>query len=191
MAMSLQRIRISTFFTALLLCCTSDAKMKISHYELNEEQIKILRMMESKGKDEVFLKKFANAMSNRNKRKKEYVPPHTRAVLEAVADWAQGGAFAYYAEQAGYKFLFEKYDSDCPDKAVFGFGYATAKKYFVIDVIGKASKLISSMGIANGRLSEKEFAVKYWQRAVSLGFDKYLVQCLKRDAEAYQGPCKN
>lgn len=164
--------------TATLLSLCAHAQIDISSYELKENQIEILRKFEAKGKyTDEWLHKFAQAMHNQNIRERNqrtaWVPTYTEEELWQTVEWARGGAFAAYAEFAGYKFDGEAYRADCPNVGLFRFGRASGTEFIPVDVAREAFN--QSYFLQARLIKDKEnFAQIFWEEAQRYGFDKYL-----------------
>ena len=111
-----------------------------------------------------------------------YVPPHTLEDLQDVSVWATGGAFYFYAEEAGYCFDRVAYNNDNPYLALFNFGRATGTSCLNIDVLrGYTSmawvfqNLINKMNDPDAAL-ERSFQEVYDDQAVKQGMDVYLTK---------------
>ena len=64
-----------------------------------------------------------------------YIPPHTSDDLEAVFEWAIGGAFSVYAKEARVGFDRATYVADNPYLALFNFSRATGTSCLSRDLL--------------------------------------------------------
>lgn len=157
---------------------TAFAQIDLSPYNLKPSQIEIIRRFEASGKyTDEFLHRFAMATHNQNladeRRANTYIPPYTAAELEATIKWARGGAFAAYADYAGYRFLGEAYRADCPNVGLFRFGRATGTEFIPQDVMREAINM--SYALQTHYAKDREnFASLFFEEAVKSGFDVYL-----------------
>ncbi len=165
----------------LMLVLTSTlahALVDLSAYDLKPSQIEIIRRFEASGKyTEEFLLKFASAAHNQNikdeQRANTYIPPYTSEELELTIKWARGGAFAAFADYAGYRFLGEAYRADCPNVGLFRFGRATGTEFISQDVMREA--INQSYALQNYYSGQREeFADLFIKDAIRFGFDIYL-----------------
>lgn len=162
----------------LLTSSMAFAQVDLTPFNLKPSQIEIIRKFEASGKyTEEFLLNFAKAAHNQNladeRRANTYIPPYTKEELEATIKWARGGAFAAFADYAGYRFLGEEYRADCPNVGLFRFGRATGTEFIPQDVMREAineSYALQSY-FANHR---DQFAELFYKEAVEFGFDIYL-----------------
>lgn len=117
-----------------------------------------------------------------SKCEENYVPPHTFQDLQEVKAWATGGAFYFYAKQAGYSFNKKAYNEDNPYLALFNFGRATGTTCLEIDVLNgyiSMSWAFQSLTIKMNDpdvTMEKTFQEIYTEQALALGMDVYLTK---------------
>lgn len=165
--------------TVLFLCSTTAfAEIDLISYNLTPSQIEIIRKFEASGKyTEEFLTGFARAAQNHNiaqdRRANMYIPPYTSAELTATIAWARGGAFAAFADFAGYRFLGEAYRNDCPNVGLFRFGQASGTEYIPQDVMREAINQSHMLQSLYSRDPEN-FRQAFYDEAVRFGFDIYL-----------------
>lgn len=148
----------------------------ISSYDLTPTQIAILEKMSIEKKHTLeFLKGFAEAIEKYNKKKNQeiYIPPHTQQNLDDVNDWGAGYAYAYFAKFAGYTFNVAEFEKDCPNWALFGFGYYTYTQYLKVDVLQKMNNKLTELAFLKNQNTD-QFAEEFLKRAQKDGFDKYL-----------------
>ncbi len=154
-------------------------------YELTTLQINLLLKWEGEQKfDHEKLVGFAKSFEKHNLKAEPYVPPHTFAELIEVSAWAEGAAFATFAEYAGYTFDNEAYNAACPNRVLFNFGYATGKEYFRVDVLVQYMSLFDSLQITYA-LHPSTFPQKYLELAKSRGFDVYLRTAVEMAQNSY------
>lgn len=166
------------------------AQIDLSSYDLKPNQIEILRSFEAKGKySDEWLHNFALAMHKNNKkeetRSRMWLPTYTEDELWATIEWARGGAFAAYADFAGYKFLGESYRNDCPNVGLFRFGRASGTEHIPVDVMREATNQAHFLQVQFSR-SKEDFPQVFWEEAVKYGMDKYLVKIATIEAEDSQ-----
>ncbi len=146
----------------------------LDNYTLSATQIRILTNWAQKGtfSDEELIA-LAQKFHENNLKPKPYVPPYTFAELNEVMHWAQGGAFATFAQFAGFSFDNKAYNADCPNRVLFNFGMATGTTYFSIDVMMLTSQTFGSLQIMYSH-NPATFPEKFLQLATARGFDIYL-----------------
>ena len=173
-------LKIPSFVLSLLfctLCFATDAQTNAhwsSAYELTDTQVQLLLRWEREQKfDHEKLVSFAVSFEKHNQKPKPYVPEHTYWELVEVAEWAEGAAFASFAEFAGYSFDNDAYQSACPNKVLFNFGYATGKAYFQIDVLVQFMSRFDALQMMWSRFPET-FPQKFREQAQARGFAIYL-----------------
>ncbi len=163
---------------SLLLSVAAFAEIDLSGYNLTSIQIENIRKLEATGKyTEEFLFSFARAAQNHNiaqdRRANMYIPPHTAEELTATIAWARGGAFAAFADYAGFRFLGEAYRADCPNVGLFRFGQATGTEFIRQDVMREAINQSHALQILFSR-DRENFRQAFYEEAVRFGFDIYL-----------------
>lgn len=155
--------------------CLSTEVHWLSSFTLTELQIQLLtKWDEEKRFDREKLIKFAKAYEKHNLKPKIYVPPHTFAELSEVMSWAEGGAFAAFAEFAGFAFDNKAYLADCPNWQLFTFGRATATEFLQMDVLLLALQTTGSLQMTYAHHPEK-FREIFLKLAKQKGFDIYLI----------------
>lgn len=169
----------SLFLLVLMLSAQSAlAQIDLSTYTLKPSQVEIIRKFEASGKyTDEFLHRFARAAHNQNladeRRANTYIPPYTAQELEDTIKWARGGAFAAFADYAGYRFLGEAYRADCPNVGLFRFGRATGTEFIPQDVMREAINM--SYALQNHLARDRDnFAALFLAEAKKFGFDIYL-----------------
>jgi len=157
------------------------AQIDLSSYQLTENQIKLVRKMESMPErfSSTRIMELVLSMHESNvnptPQRQEYIPPHTQQELDETVKWAGGGAFAAYAELAGMKFLNEEYKADCPNWAIFNFGRATGTQFLKVDVISRA--LSYSHVLQQKYAKDRENFPDFFRKlARDAGFIKYLIE---------------
>lgn len=146
----------------------------LSQYQLTQQQIDLLELWTAEERfPEAFLHKTAQAFQNSNLRQAVYIPEHTVEDLVAVIAWAEGTAFAIFAQRAGYRFDSIAYENDCPHRALYNFGYATERAHLNQDVV---RKYISTFTLLSHQyyLNSESFSEFFWTQALNSGFAKYL-----------------
>ncbi len=154
------------------------AQVDLSQYDLKPSQIEIIRKFEASGKyTEEFLHKFARAAHNQNqaeiRRQNMYIPEYTEEELKETILWARGGAFAAYADYAGYRFLGEAYRADCPNVGLFRFGRASGTEFIPQDVMREAINTSHALQTAYAR-DRDQFPQYFIELAKKYGFAIYL-----------------
>lgn len=146
----------------------------LENYTLSATQIRILTNWAEKGtfSDEKLIA-LAQKLHENNLKPKPYVPPHTFAELNEVMHWAQGGAFATFAQFAGFSFDNKDYNADCPNRVLFNFGMATGTTYLQLDVMMLTGQTFGSLQMMYSHHPDT-FPEKFLQLATSRGFDIYL-----------------
>jgi hypothetical protein len=160
-------------FAAMMSIASVSWGFDASSLDLTPGQIQALETLKARGFTDEQLQKAAEAMQRHNKRPAVYVPEHTAQDLILVAYWAQGGAFASFADFAGMKFLAEPYKAACPNREIFNFGRATGKQYFHIDILDQAYRLASALQIMLAT-DREGFRDRYLKMAKEKGFLQYL-----------------
>ncbi len=174
--MIFSKIKVFTF--VIFLSASLQANIDLSGYSLKENQIKILRDFEAKGKySEDWLYQLAEAMHNNNRREAQrqnmYIPSYTQDELEATLAWARGGAFSAYADFAGFSFDGESYRADCPNVALFRFGRASGTEFIPVDVMRDATN--TAYHLQQLYIKDKEnFGVSFMELAKKYGMARYL-----------------
>lgn len=175
-------LKVKIVFTIVMvaLMISSKAAIDFSAYQLKDNQIKILKDFEAKGKySDEWLHKLALAMQKNNKREayrqNMYIPSYTQEELTETLKWARGGAFAAYADLAGYQFLGELYRADCPNVGLFRFGRATGTEFIPVDVMRDAINTSHQLQTLYAKLENKEsYGEIFYELATEYGLDKYL-----------------
>ncbi len=109
-----------------------------------------------------------------------YVPEYTIDLLQEIDHWSMGGAFSSHARNAGVRFDSEAFIADCPDRAVFNFGRATATNCLEVDVLrGFASAIWVLDNYYRQSLDENSdnpvnFQEVYLEKAEEWGFLQYV-----------------
>lgn len=154
----------------------------LSNYNLTEQQVGLLTRWSNEEKfTQAELEKIAASFHKHNLKPKPYVPPHTNQQLLDVTQWAEGGAFAVFAQYAGFTFDNKTYNEACFNnetfncREIFNFGYATGKAYFKYDVLDGYFRIFNNLQFMYSH-SPETFSEKYLALAKSRGFDIYLTQ---------------
>ncbi len=166
-------------FAFALVTSTGHAAIDLESYPLTEKQKKTGRLLIEHGASDELVLKYINACLNSKPAPSIYIPPHTQDELSAVQRWAGIGAFASFADSAGYEFDRKRYLDDCPNWAIFNFGRQTGMTYLKVDVtqsfIGITYGLQQSLSKNPGAFPEI-----FWKFAINTGADKYLNKKLYR-----------
>jgi len=129
----------SSLFLILFICTFNIlGAIDFNEYQLTEVQLDLLIRMEKKDKyPEATLINMAEAFQRHNLKpqRDEYIPPYTEDELWTTMHWAKGGAFASYAEFAGFSFDGESYRADCPNVGLFRFARATGTEFIKHDIL--------------------------------------------------------
>ena len=106
-------------------------------------------------------------------------PDHDIEDLFSISRWAAGGAFANYAERAGFVFDNETYMNDNPYPALFHFGFKTGMDCLDIDVINHCLSVMTALNrFYVGSLEdgdEESFNRFFLEMARKLEMDQYLL----------------
>lgn len=145
----------------------------LDNYDLTEQQREVILRLQERGMDHETLHRFAQALERHNQAQDVYIPPHTPAELQAVVDWAAGGAFAAFASNAQIEFDGARYWEDCPNKALFNFGRATAREYLSQDVLTKAIN-VSTMLTHSYARDPENFPTFYREQIAKTPFAQYV-----------------
>lgn len=152
----------------------------LSNYKLTDQQVGLLIRWSNEEKfTQVELEKIAASFEKHNLKPKPYVPPHTNQQLLEVTRWAEGAAFAVFAQYAGFTFDNESYNAACfanstfNCREIFNFGYATGTTYFRYDVLDGYFRVFNVLQFMYSR-SPETFREKYLELAKLRGFDIYL-----------------
>lgn len=173
----------SVLFSLCLWCSSLYAQTAVdltwlTQYELTETQIETLTDWALEEKFPIdFLHKTALTFQKWNQRPTMYIPEHTPQDIIDVTNWAEGTAFLAYASRAGFLFDRAAYDRDCPNMALFNFGYATETVYLKTDVLQKALATTTAFIFAYAG-SPDDFSRIYFERAEKAGFSQYLTPML-------------
>lgn len=168
-----------TIFAVLtVLSFHTYAKVDLSSFELTPEQIRSIRKIEATGKrSEQWLLDFAATIEHSNIQRRNhhdmYIPPFTQQLIFDIQNWAVGGSFSSYANEAGVTFDGDAYNKDCPDWAVFNFGRATGTKYLKADVLQLFFGESYLLGQSYAQNPEN-FKKVYLEEAKRRGFDIYI-----------------
>lgn len=158
------------------------AAVDLSIYELKDHQLRLLRKLEDRGlrtEDEIIQLAISFDQQNRGvdvqDEPNEYIPPHSRELLEEIKAWAAGGAFSAFAKYAGYQLDGESYRADCPDWAVFNFGRATGTQFLKVDILSSA---ISYSDVLQRKYanSPETFSREFKSLALDAGMFKYFTE---------------
>lgn len=161
------------FLLALVLLPSLCFALDYSEFNLTEQQLNLLDRLEQRGFTEEQLLNAAATFERQNNRRPTYIPAHTRADLEAVSHWAQGGAFASFADFAGVEFSTDAYKADCPNWELFNFGRATGAEHLRFDILAQTYSLAGSLQMMYAHHPET-FSEEYLKLARERGFLKYL-----------------
>lgn len=101
-------------------------------------------------------------------------PPHTEEEKYTLTEWAVGGAFKSFAKKAGMKFDFKTYRNDCPNWALFGYGFVMGPS--CLDGIDVTKFYVSYTYVFDKLYAQdkEKFLKYYFEKANDLGFLKYL-----------------
>lgn len=146
-------------------------------YQLTEDQIELLKRLESRGFTEEQLIGAAGAFMKANQpQDRTYIPPHTKADLEAVTVWAEGRAFGIFAQRAGFHFDWVAYEMDCPHPSLFNFGQNTGLEFLDQDVTSLFLNMDYGLRIAwvKSQGQQEIFRAMYLDLLEGTPFFKYL-----------------
>ncbi len=173
-------MKLKSVFLFVALNCSffyahaEDHLLWLDQYELTSVQRETLSRWTIEEKfPNSFLHKTALAFQNWNQKQEVYIPEHTSQDIQDVIVWAEGLAFATYAARAGYTFDQAAYEQDCPNLAIYNFGYATETMYLNEDVLQKAISTTTFLIFAAAD-SSANFSQIYFEKAEEAGFSKYL-----------------
>lgn len=167
------RIAQCAALVLVLFSVRLNAAFDVDAYELTDSQRALLLRLHKKGLSEQTLEDAARKMEAANRRPPVYVPAHTQQELEAVTDWAVGGAYRSFAKDAGVEFDYASYMADCPNLALFNFGRATGTAHLRHDVLIKFTSVVFALSRALAR-GQEGFRETYLSMARESGFGKYL-----------------
>ncbi|GAB4011521.1 MAG: hypothetical protein Fur0010_06130 [Bdellovibrio sp.] len=164
----------------LLFSALVRAEIDLTPYGLNENQIKVVRMFEERGKDEEFILKVIESFVKYNRRTQTtvYVPAHTMDDLLQIQSWAAGGAFAAFVSYTDLKFDNDTYKADCPSWEIFNFGRATNREFFKVDVLQTAISAATALQVAfqqDQSESKEQFKIRFLELAKVFKMEKYIL----------------
>ncbi len=171
-------MRLLYFLVIILIGFTSLPvfALDLSSYQLTELQKNLLLTWEKENRfDEAKLLHFAQDFHNYNTRPQVYIPPHTSKDLQAVTEWAEGRAFAFFARYTPYIFNAEQYEDDCPYLSLFNFGVATEKAYLNRDVLEISLRTFATLSNLLHQSPEK-FPEIYLKMVKAKGFGSYILE---------------
>lgn len=167
----------ASIFLILLICALNTfAAIDFDQYQLTQVQLDLLISMEKKGKyPESTLIKMAESFQRHNLKPQRdvYIPPYTEDELWATLRWAKGGAFASFADYAGFSFDGESYRADCPNVGLFRFARATGTEFIKFDIMKDAINVSYFLQQRYARDPEN-FKEVFITEAKKQGFFQYL-----------------
>jgi hypothetical protein len=169
-------IKISVFLLTILTAVGAMGALDLSEFDLTEKQKALIERLEKRGLKQDDLLKFAASLHRSNQPAVlPYIPVHTPAQLDAVTEWAVGGAFYSFAKDASVKFDRERFMADCPNAELFFFGKASATEFLKRDVL---SLYLNGMYMLNLYLAKDPAGFKafYLEQIEKMGFQKYLIE---------------
>lgn len=172
--------RTVVFLLAGFLSATAYAQIDYSKYDLTPKDIALCQRLEARGIAESVIVDYIEHLIAYRERPPMYIPPHTTKDLTILNSWAVGGAFSVFARQAGVTFDTARYWDDCPNKALFNFGLATATQYLNVDVTTSYTNMVYALGLALNR-SPQTFHDEYMKQIAQTPFQKYLIPPVATD----------
>ena len=158
---------------------SAQATIDLSHFDLSEKQIQIIRKVEARGtvSDEILIK-MAKASVAHNLKTKEYIPEHTLQELELLQEWVAGFAFQAFSKEAKLEFdqqahqdAFPVLREGKPFSALLNMAMAHGMEHFQIDISLTASNVQLALARKSLALSPEEFQEYYLKLLESYGMD--------------------
>lgn len=132
------KFRRALIVTALAVAFThamTAVAIDLSAYDLTPKQRELILRLEARGISEKTLLDFAAALVREKHAVKAYIPDHTLNDLFALTNWAVGGAYFYFAKNAGVQFDRAAYLKDCPHPRLFAYARITGSSGLRLDVM--------------------------------------------------------